>query len=70
MKNRLAARRTNLKLGELAQVLEAINTLNFPVTRRTPAQDVPRNNSPVGMSDESIVHAYTEAQQANSHCLL
>jgi len=63
-------RRTNLNLRELSQVLVAINGLNFPVTPRAPTPSTIQTIPPMGMNDESIVHAYAEAQRANGHCLL
>jgi len=63
-------RRTNLNLRELSQVLLAVNDLNFPVTPYAATPDTTQMVPPMGMNDELIVHAYVEAQQANSHCLL
>lgn len=63
-------RRTNLNLRELSQVLVAINGLNFPVTHRAATPTAIQTTPPMGMSDESIIHAYAEAQRANNHCLL
>jgi len=71
MKNiRTYNRRTNLSLRALSQVLEAINDLNFPVSEHTQAESTrDKTIPPAAMSDEQVVHAFSEAQRANNHCL-